>query len=138
QPGAEVAGAAAELDDLLAGYLGQPLDLALGKAPLAPGDLVLSPRLASAGVGVLLVGARPALAVDRDVIRLSHRTRARSRAEPTQGSPSRARGCSASQARDRRGSSREPRPWDSSRPSSFGRPRSPTRPRGQARASVPR
>src|SRR5438876_908703 len=138
QPGAEVPGAAAELDDLLAGYLGQRPDLALGKAPLAPGDLVLSPRLASAGVRVLLVGARPALAVDRDVIRLSHRTRVRSRAARTQASPSRERGCSASPAPDRRGSSRGPHPWDSSRPLSFGRPRSPTHPRVRARASVRR
>ena len=65
-------------------------------------------------------------------------TRARSRAPPTRASPSRARGCPASRARGRRGSSRGRRRPDSSRPSSCERSRSPPRPRARARASAPK
>src|SRR5262249_51214261 len=134
EPGAEVGRAAPELDDVLAGDVRDDPDLALGLRPLAPRDLVLRPRALGLGVGVLRVAARPALAVDRDVVGLSHRTRARARAAPTPASPSRARGCPASTAQGRRESIPAPSRQDSSRPSSCGRSRSRLRLPAQARA----
>src|SRR5439155_24622360 len=48
QPGRDIRGAAAELDDVLAANVGQDLDLALGRVPHTPGDLLLVPRVLGA------------------------------------------------------------------------------------------
>src|SRR4029450_5338318 len=118
-PGAEVAGAAAELDDILARDVRKHTHLALGDRPLAPGDLLLRPGVPRLLVGVLGVRLGPAVAVDRDVIGLSHRTRAAARARATSASGSRERGCRASRARTARGSSRGRHPPGSARPPSW-------------------
>src|SRR6185295_11539656 len=61
QPGAEVRGTAAELDDLLAGQVRKGLQLGLRDVPDAPRDLVGRPRLLGTRVRVPGVLARPGL-----------------------------------------------------------------------------
>ena len=110
--------------------------------PQIPSDLVLGPGALRRAVRVLGVRLRPDADVDRDVLgivrrRAHRRTRARPRPRPSPPSRSRARGCPASTARGRRGSSRARRRPGSSRRSSSGRSRSRPRPRAPARASCP-
>ena len=94
EPGGEVRGAAAELDDVLAGHVGEDAQLGLGNPPEPPADLLCAPGSNPVLVRVLRVRPSPALAVADRVLgqlRRAHRrrTRARSRARPTRASRSR-------------------------------------------------
>src|SRR4029077_6651819 len=94
----EVGGAAAELDDVEAGDVPEGVQLALGMAEDAPGQLVLPPGPQRAAVRVLGVLSRPDLSVARGGVdrlrqgRMGRRAPAHAARSPS--SPSRGR-CSA-------------------------------------------
>ncbi len=68
QPGRDVRGPAAKLDNILAANVGQDTELALGRVPDAPGDLLLVPGALGAPIRVRGVVLRPVVAVGLDVI----------------------------------------------------------------------
>src|SRR5205085_11918006 len=127
-----------ELDYVQPGHGSEHVHLRLAHLEHAPRDLLLGPGALRAAVRVLRVRPRPELPVLDDVVRKVSQgpgTRARAPAPPTPASPTRARGCPASRARGRRGSSRAPRSRGSSRPSWPAPSRSRLRPRPPKPAS---